>query len=131
MWNFYINKYCECFKMTFNPRENICWLSHCQSLHNKVATDLFQNNESTYVYFTCSSGFVDYFSKYAELMNINITNSNPPSSMVTKSVRLVWFWLDHFSKKVQKYFSLPNIKCIVKNKAEIWILEYFESLKVE
>ena len=35
--------------MISNPRENVCWLSHCQSLHGKVAADLFQNNGSTYI----------------------------------------------------------------------------------
>ena len=46
-------------------------------------------------------------------------------------VRLIWFWEDHLYMDVQNTFQLTKIKYMVKNRAVIRTLEYFESLKVE
>ena len=51
-------------------------------------------------------------------------------------VRLVWFWLDHFSKEIQNIFQLTKNqmhgkKMHGKNSAWIQTLEYFENSKIE
>ena len=65
----YVKKCPECVKMTANPREPLLTTPLPRYPWEKVATDLFQHNGSTYLL------AVDYFSRYPEVIKLNSTTS--------------------------------------------------------
>ena len=65
----YVKKCPECVKMTANPREPLLTTPLPKYPWEKVATDLFQHNGSTYLL------AVDYFSRYPEVIKLNSTTS--------------------------------------------------------
>ena len=65
----YVKKCPECVKMTANPRDPLLTTPLPKYPWEKVATDLFQHNGSTYLL------AVDYFSRYPEVIKLNSITS--------------------------------------------------------
>ena len=76
----FIKQSCECQKSSVLPREPLTTTTLLSYLWEKVASDLFHLNNSTYLI------VVDYFSRYPEVIQLKST----PSASVTKALKSIF-----------------------------------------